>query len=217
MLTGTGFALSEIDRRLTQVIRLGRVVEVDAEKARVRVQVGENTTGERPWVTCAGAIKIWNPPAVGEQVVLLSPGGDLDQSIVLPSLYYRSFAAPSQDPNAVQVQLSEKTTALWNPTANTFSFSLSPEGHIELKSGDLSAYFDSREVTFLATDTSFCFEEGGMTLKYLTSQITVDLNEVCIQSHGSEILLKEGKVQIRVGPQNLELNAEGLFLNGRPL
>lgn len=74
MLTGTGFALSEIDRRLMQVIRLGRVVEVDAEKARVRVQVGENTTGERPWVTCAGAIKIWNPPAVGEQVVLLSPG-----------------------------------------------------------------------------------------------------------------------------------------------
>lgn len=56
-----------------------------------------------------------------------------------------------------------------------------------------------------------------MTLKYLTSHITVDLNEVHIQSHGSEIFLKEGKVQIRVGPQHLELNAEGLFLNGRPL
>lgn len=69
-----GYIVSELDRRLTQLIRLGTIAEVDVEYAKVKVKLGENQTGWRPWLTTAGRLKTWNPPVVGEQVVVLSPG-----------------------------------------------------------------------------------------------------------------------------------------------
>ena len=229
----TGFALSELDRRLTQVIRLGTVAEIDAENARVRVKLGENTTGGRPWVTCAGTVKVWNPPAVGEQVVLLSPSGDLDQGIVLPSLHYNAFAAPSHDAQTVHAQLSDGTHLTWSPSQNALNLDLDATGNLELKSGDLSVTVNSREVTFQAPDTSFCFEEGGVRLKYLTNHIDLNLNVVRLQTEDAtvtlskeavhlkgkdaELKLSEGTAQLTVAGQTLLLNAEGLFLNGRPL
>ena len=49
-----------------------------------------------PWVvTLAGTTIIWSAPAIDEQVVVLSPAGDLADGVVLRGLYSDQFAAPA--------------------------------------------------------------------------------------------------------------------------
>ncbi|MFP3029941.1 MAG: phage baseplate assembly protein V, partial [Wolbachia sp.] len=45
------FAISELNRKLANVIRIGIVKEIDYEKAKVRVKIGEFLTDYLPWIT----------------------------------------------------------------------------------------------------------------------------------------------------------------------
>ncbi len=65
------FAISELNRKLANIIRIGLIKEVDYEKARVRVKVGEFLTDWLPCITTrAGEDSIWFPPSIDEQVVI---------------------------------------------------------------------------------------------------------------------------------------------------
>jgi phage baseplate assembly protein V len=140
MIAEQGFALSEMNRRLLQIIRIGIIQEIDYVKAKARVKIGDNITGWRPWVSLA---KAWIPPSVGDQVVVLSPNGDFEQGIILSALYHSKSKAPSNKENEIKFKLSETS--------------------------------------------SICFDS--------------DLE----------------KLTIKIGPQTLELNAFGLFLNNMPI
>ena len=68
----------EIVRRLENVVRLGTVAEVRYETpARCRIKTGDLVTDWLPWTTArAGGDRSWWAPEVGEQVIVLSPGGN---------------------------------------------------------------------------------------------------------------------------------------------
>lgn len=89
-----------LSRLIENLIRLGTVAEVDHgslndhRPPRLRVQSGELLTGWLPWLTLrAGADRTWDPPTVGEQVVLFSPSGLTEQGIALTGLFSQSIAA----------------------------------------------------------------------------------------------------------------------------
>ncbi|WP_436568029.1 phage baseplate assembly protein V [Janthinobacterium sp. HLX7-2] len=86
--------LSDLLRLLQNLIRLGTIAEVKGAKA--RVQLGPTLTTEwLNWATPrAGSARTWSAPTVGEQVMVLSPGGDLTRGIILPALYSKAFDAP---------------------------------------------------------------------------------------------------------------------------
>jgi len=82
------FAIAELNRRLANIMRIGLVKEIDYKKARVRVKVGEFLTDWLPWVTArAGEDRSWFPVSIGEQVIVLSPYGELSLGVVLPAIY----------------------------------------------------------------------------------------------------------------------------------
>ena len=88
--------VAELLRLLHNLIRLGTIAEVDHAAARVRVRSGELLTAWRPWIECrAGTTRTWNPPTVGEQAVLFSPGGDPAAAVVLTGLYRDAHPAPA--------------------------------------------------------------------------------------------------------------------------
>lgn len=87
---------AELLRLIHNLIRLGTIAEVDHASARCRVQTGELITARLPWIeTRSGTTRTWNPPTLGEQVVVFSPGGDPTAAVVLTGLYRTQYPAPS--------------------------------------------------------------------------------------------------------------------------
>ncbi len=87
---------AELLRLIHNLVRLGTIANVDHARARVRVATGEITTAWLPWLEeRAGTTRTWNPPTVGEQVVVFAPGGDMASAVVLAGLYRTQHPAPS--------------------------------------------------------------------------------------------------------------------------
>lgn len=102
----------EILRRLENLARLGVVAQVRVGKpARCRVRTGELLTAWVPWMAlrAGGAAKgrRWSAPAVGEQCLLIAPGGDLLNAIALPGLYSDAMPQGSDSETTDRTDWSE--------------------------------------------------------------------------------------------------------------
>ena len=92
----------EILRRLDNVARVGTIEDVRTTKpARCRVRCGDMVTNWLPWVAgraggTAGAM--WWPPVKGEQVLLLAPGGDLNNAMAMPGAFSDKNPQASDNP-----------------------------------------------------------------------------------------------------------------------
>lgn len=104
---------AELLRLIENLVRLGSVAEVDhgvpnERLPAVRVKSGALLTGWLPWAGGrAGTTRDWNPPTVGEQVMILSPGGDLANGVAMPSLFQLSAQPPSNDPGKIGRQFPD--------------------------------------------------------------------------------------------------------------
>ncbi|GLR13261.1 phage baseplate assembly protein [Chitinimonas prasina] len=91
---------AELARRLESLIRTGTIQAVDHPARRCRVQTGQLLTDWLPWLEDrAGDTGTWNPPTVGEQVVLLCPSGDPATGIVLLGLPSDAKPTPDSSPD----------------------------------------------------------------------------------------------------------------------
>ncbi|KIC14059.1 phage baseplate assembly protein V [Leisingera sp. ANG-Vp] len=71
------------------IVRFGVVTAVDAAAARAKVTFGgESESGWIPWkAERAGAVTIWAPVSVGEQVIVVSESGDTANGIIMGSAF----------------------------------------------------------------------------------------------------------------------------------
>lgn len=114
-------ALPDLERRTANQIRYGTVLAVDYAKARVRIKSGDIETTWLPWSTgrASPAKRRWDPPEVGEQVVLLAPTGDLRQAVVLPGVFQDSAAAPNASPDKDTTIYSDGTVIEYDRASHT--------------------------------------------------------------------------------------------------
>ncbi|PIK79931.1 phage baseplate assembly protein V [Pseudomonas sp. 382] len=81
-------SLAELNRLLENLIRFGTVAEVQHVPPRVKVQTGGMLTTWLPWLAWrAGENREWDPPTVNEQVLLLSPSGQLANGVAVTGLF----------------------------------------------------------------------------------------------------------------------------------
>ncbi len=123
----------DITRRLYGMVRIGTIQAVDhvAASPRVRVQDGELITDWLAVLTPrAGADRIAYPaPAVGEQVLVLAPGGDLKQGIVVGSLPSTAHPAPAQTAGIHRATYDDGAIIEYDRIAHTLKATL-PAGAI---------------------------------------------------------------------------------------
>lgn len=87
-------SIAELNRLLENLVRLGTIAEVQHTPPRVRVRTGGILTTWLPWLALrAGADRDWDPPTVDEQVILLSPSGQLANGIAITGLFSDSIPA----------------------------------------------------------------------------------------------------------------------------
>jgi phage baseplate assembly protein gpV len=96
-----GRDISELFRRVNNLLRVGKVVAVDYALARAQIKIGKNTTDFIPWLT--PSTNVWIPLKIDEQVLVLSPNGDLRMAMILPALYCNTKSAPSKDTAKIKI------------------------------------------------------------------------------------------------------------------
>jgi len=134
--------MAEILRRLANVVRLGAVAEVDLPAARARVRYDTDAAGDDiltawlPWLTLrAGADRTWWAPTVGEQVVVLAPGGELPQAVILPALYRDTHPAPAAAASRHVVRYGDDIRVEIDTAAHRYSVTVPAGGELVLTCG----------------------------------------------------------------------------------
>ncbi|KHN51332.1 phage baseplate assembly protein V [Pectobacterium fontis] len=120
----TQATLTELQRLLRNLIRVGVVTHVNTTDALCRVQTGDMTTGWLNWLTRrAGRSRDWWAPSIGEQVLILSIGGELDTAFVLPGIYSNDNPAPSASADAYHVSFPDGAVIEYEPATGALTVS----------------------------------------------------------------------------------------------
>lgn len=149
---------------MANVVRDGTIMAVDLAKRRVRVKSGEIETTWLPWPAGrAGAGKRrWDPPEVGEQVVMISPGGDMRQARVIPGIYQDAHDAPTSDGNKDHATYGDGTVIEYDRGTHTLVANL----------GDSQILADRTKIELKIGATTLTLTAAGTTLE--TPQLMVD-------------------------------------------
>ena len=123
--------LSEMNRQLNNVVRIGVIKQVDTANSRAKVAVAGCTTDWLPWgTTRAGKRRDWSPPVIGEQVLLFAPYGDLGQAVIGPSIFQDDYAAPAASPDQETTVYPDGTTVDYNSASNTLTITVAGAGNV---------------------------------------------------------------------------------------
>ncbi|WP_137034485.1 phage baseplate assembly protein V [Klebsiella pneumoniae] len=192
--------IQELARAIRNLIRSGVVTEVDIVQGLCRVQSGGIQTTWLNWLTTrAGRSRTWWAPSVGEQVLLLAIGGELDTAFVLPGIYSDDNPAPSASADAWLVEFPDGAVMSYEPetgaltvtgikTADvTASDSVAVSVPVVLIKADTRVTLDTPEVVCtnkLTTGTLEVKQGGKMSGNIEHSGGAFTSNGVQVDSHG---------------------------------
>lgn len=123
--------IDELERRVRNQIRAGRVVAISGDGKQIQVRTGKNTTPFISWLAWAmGEVREYRCPSEGEQVLLLNYGGglELSQCWALCGVPSSEFQLPASDPKIHRIQYADGSFIEKNDSSGDLAF------HVE---GDL--------------------------------------------------------------------------------
>ncbi|MBP6894330.1 MAG: phage baseplate assembly protein V [Pseudacidovorax sp.] len=177
---------ADLQRMVANLLRVGTIAAVDptATPPRVRVKLTENTTTDwRPYFELrTGETRTWNPPTVGEPVMLLSPNGLTEGGYVLAGIPTEGHPPPSNDPNKTVTRYPDGMVIEYDHAAHKFKATLPADGTADIdvpdaitvtcKTADVtaseSATVHSQQITLDAPQTT---TTGHLTVMGLTSMM----------------------------------------------
>ncbi|WP_306168626.1 phage baseplate assembly protein V [Halomonas sp. MMSF_3323] len=143
--------LSDLRRRLANIVRPGVIDQLDTGNARVRVRAGEVLTGWLPWMTTrAMNDRSWWAPEPGEQVIVLSPSGELTNGYVLPAVFQQEAPPPASSKTTHAVEYADGTRVSHDRAASAYSVEVPAGGRITLKVGGSSLVIDDSGIRLSA-------------------------------------------------------------------
>ncbi|MGJ0624892.1 phage baseplate assembly protein V [Xenorhabdus bovienii] len=140
--------LTELLRRLRNLIRIGIITQVDTPRGLCRVRTGNLETDWLHWLTArAGHTRTWWAPSVDEQVLLLSIGGDLTTAFVLPAIFSDEFPAPSASPEATHIRFPDGAVMEYEPQSGALTVTGIQTATV---TASVSAHITAPEITCVA-------------------------------------------------------------------
>lgn len=159
-------APGETERRLSNLVHYGTVEAADYAKARLRIRIGPNVTAWIPWTAGrAGGDRSWHPPEIGEQVVLVAPGGDLNQGCVIGSVYQTKHAAPADRATVSRTQWEDGAWLEYDRERHAYSLDVPAGGAITLHLGAARLVMKDEAVTLECGGSRITLAGGGITLQ----------------------------------------------------
>jgi phage baseplate assembly protein V len=199
------FAFSDLCRRVANLIRIGKVEEVDG--AQVKVQIGKVKTNWLPIVSTAGDTNVWIPITVGEQVAVISPYGEMAQSFVIRSIHYNKYAAPEN-----KNDISLKTKADVKAESEGKMEALFKNG-FELKSDDTYIYVYDDSAKIKHKNTEVAISDGRISCNSGSSSIISENDQITLTAGGASITLSSNGIQFSCGGSTIDLSDCNISLN----
>lgn len=138
-----GGRFADIERRLENALAYGVVEAVDYPGALARVRLGENVTAWIPWGTGrAGPDRTWCAPEVGEQVLVASPTGDLNQGCIITTLYQSRHPAPASRETLTRTVYDDGTVIEYDRRRGRLL--IESVNHIEIRARTITIHADER-------------------------------------------------------------------------
>jgi len=129
------FEVAELNRRLANMLLLGKVVDVSFDECipKVKVTIGDLQTTWLPMlVQRAGSdVSFWALEK-GEQVLVLSPSGELTQGVVLGSINQKSTPSIGDSNDIHRTEYSDGAVIEYDRKAHYLKIALPPGGKAEL-------------------------------------------------------------------------------------
>ncbi|EGQ8056468.1 phage baseplate assembly protein V [Vibrio alginolyticus] len=151
------YIVRDLQRRMANMIRRGRVHSVDFEQSPPRVKVEYEkgaVTGWLPWISGRESNQHrtdWEPLAIGEQVIILSESGDLSAGVVLPSLPDATSPVPSTSPDEHVSRYEDGTTFTYNRKTHTLSIDVQGDANLHT-TGNVTAHIEGTADVTAAKD-----------------------------------------------------------------
>ena len=159
------FEITELDRRISNLIQVGTVSEADYSKAKLKVKIGEIVTDWLPWLTKrASNDTTWWAPEVGEQVIVLAPSGELTQAVILPALYQNAHPAIDDNVDVSKTIYKDGTFTTYNRDSHVLTVDVNKDGKVEVIIG---------ASTITMTNTNIKLKNGSSSILITDSNITL--------------------------------------------
>lgn len=163
--------LTELMRLIRNIIRVGVIAEVDNTTWRCRVNTRDITTDWLPWLTSrSGRARTWWRPTVGEQVLILSIGGEITTGFVLPAIYSDENPPPSQSDDAITALFPDGARFEYEPETGCLSITgikqvaIESAERISLKTKALAIEAGTTEIKGTVKQTGGKLSSNGIVL-----------------------------------------------------
>lgn len=127
------YYFTELERRLANLVKVGRVYALDLDSAvpRVKVKMGQLITAWLPFVSSrAGSDRTWWPVQIDEKVLVISPSGEMAQGLVIGAFYQQSVSPPSRDADSIELHCSDGAVFSYNKQSHALYIDLPSEGKV---------------------------------------------------------------------------------------
>nr|WP_086110265.1 phage baseplate assembly protein V [Xenorhabdus vietnamensis] len=197
--------LTEIMRLLRNIIRIGVVSEIDTTRGMCRVATGDLKTDWIHWLTSrAGNSRTWWAPSAGEQVLLLSIGGELTTAFVLPAIFSNGRPAPSISSQAVRIEFPDGAMMEYEPQSGALTVSGIRTGEIKaLKSFKIEA----PEITLEAKNKIKLTAWNEIGLTGYNKIGLKSYNEIGLESQNEIKLTSDNKMSLGSKKEDIKLSA----------
>lgn len=179
------FMLGELQRMLANMVRIGKVTELDEQNARVKVAMAGLSSAWLRWsASRAGTTRTTSMLSVGEQVLVLSPYGDTAQGVIIGSLYQNSHPAASSDKNKHATEYPDGTRIEYDDETNIYTMTVAGSAKVVVNCKEATVNAET-SVTLNTPDT-FC--TGKLTVDGLiTGKTGANFTGGSVQHKGKNI------------------------------
>jgi phage baseplate assembly protein V len=179
-------------RRLSNVARYGTVAEADYTGAtagfpavRVSLQDGAITTDWLPWFSPrAGKDRVWDPPEVGEVVMLLAPSGELTNGIAIPGIFSNGNANGNRA-GLHRRTYDDGTVVEYDRDSHTFT--------VDASASNSQVVFKARRIRLRTAELSVDAEDTGDNLP----EATITVKRLLVEA---EEVISLSAPQLRLNP-----------------
>lgn len=158
--------IAELLRLIRNIIRTGTVTAVEIGRG-CRVQTGNLQTDWLPVVTLrAGAARNSWMPSVGEQVVILSVGGELTTAVVLPGIFSDEYNEPTDSLTANHTTYPDGAVIEYEPATGALK-----------ATGITTAFIDAGES--ITATSPVVIVNAGEHIRFITPTVICSDNLTC--------------------------------------